>query len=139
MNSFEESIEIAAPAEAVWDVAGKPGQIAEWLPALTSSEVTGSERHCTLADGGELEEKIIEHSDDERRYTYEITTGPMPIASHRSTFSVSGENGGSRVEWDAQFETEQPEQADEVGEMLRSTYREGLESLRDRVEAGTAA
>lgn len=139
MPEFQETIDIEAPADAVWDVAGRPGRIADWLPALTTSELTGSERHCTLTNGAELEEKIIEHSDDERRYTYEIVSGPMPLASYRSTFAVDGADGRSRIEWGAEFETEQPEQADEVADMMRQTYREGLESLRDRVEQRSAA
>jgi uncharacterized protein YndB with AHSA1/START domain len=135
MARIRETIQIAADPDRVWDVAGDPGRIADWLPLLSSSRVDGDARECTMKDGGELRERILEHSDEDHVYSYEILEGPMPIRSYRSRFSVEGHDGHSHVDWEAEFEPERPEQEAELVEMLTKTYREGLESLRGRLEA----
>lgn len=139
MAHVHETITIDADADTVWDIAGDPARIAEWLPALATSSAEGDHRSCTLQDGGELEERIIERSDAERFYEYEILAGPMPVRSYRSRFSVEGHDGHSHVEWRADFSPESAEQEDELTETFAGLYREGLASLRDRLESPEAA
>jgi uncharacterized protein YndB with AHSA1/START domain len=63
MATIHEAITINADPAAVWAIAGDPGRIAEWLPALASSTASGDRRSCTLQDGGDLQERIIRRSD----------------------------------------------------------------------------
>lgn len=139
MATVEETVEIAASPEEVWSLAGEPGRIAEWVPALNASESDGSERACTLANGAELRERILAHSDAERYYAYEIAEGPMPVSSYRSQLSVEGHGDHSHVHWIAEFEPESAEQEAELVETFGGIYRNGLNSLRELVEARTAA
>lgn len=111
-------------------------RIADWLPALESSRVEGDRRSCTLAQGGEIEERILEHSDAERRYRYQILEGPMPLSSYVSTFEVEGHNGHAHVIWTAEFEPEDPAQEQEIAQTFEEIYGGGLESLKEKVENG---
>jgi protein-tyrosine phosphatase len=135
MARIHETIQIEAEPDRVWDAAGDPGRIADWLPLLTSSRIDGDSRECTIKDGGELRERILEHSDEDRSYSYEILEGPMPIRSYRSRLSVEAHNAHSHVDWEAEFEPEQPEQESALADMFTKTCREGLESLRERLES----
>lgn len=81
--------------------------------------------------GAELKERILEHSDEQRSYSYEIVEAPMPVRSYRSRLSVRGHGDHSHVEWEAEFEPE-------LVEAFSRTYREGLENLRQRFEAAAA-
>jgi carbon monoxide dehydrogenase subunit G len=139
MAHIHEEIEIHAAPGDIWALAGDPGRIADWLPALSSSRAAGDKRECTMTNGAELKERILEHSDEERSYNYEIVDAPMPVRSYRSRLSVQGHDGHSHVHWEAEFEPEDAEQEAELLEMFTRTYRDGLESLRDRLEADSAA
>lgn len=134
---ISEAITVHGSPEAVWAVAGDPGAIGEWLPALAESSFSDGERVCTTGDGAEIRERIVEHSDAARSYTYEIVTSPMPLRSYRSTLSVDGHENHSHVTWEAKFEALEVGQEEELEAMFSGLYREGLASLRDRVE-GTA-
>lgn len=135
MASIHETIQIDASADEVWAVAGDPGRIADWLPALSSSRAEAGARECTMVNGAELKERILEHSDDERSYTYEIVEAPMPLRSYTSRFAVEGHDGHAHVEWEADFEPEEAGQEAELVEAFTQTYREGLESLRQQFES----
>jgi len=135
MAHIHETIQIEADPDHVWSVAGDPGRIADWLPLLSSSRVDAGERECTMTNGGELKERILEHSDEQRSYAYEIVQSPLPLRSYRSRFSVAGHQGHSHVDWEADFDPERAEQEAELVDTFSQTYRDGLESLRQRVES----
>lgn len=135
MAHIHETIEVDADPQQVWAIAGDPGRIADWVPALSSSREEAGQRECTMTNGAELKERILEHSDEERSYTYEIIEAPVPLRSYRSRLSVHGHDSHSHVDWEADFEPEQPEQEAELVEAFTQTYREGLESLRSRLES----
>lgn len=139
MAHVHEEIEINASPDEIWPLAGDPGRIADWLPALSSSRAEGSARECTMVNGAELKERILEHSDEQRSYSYEIVEAPVPLRCYTSRLSVHGHDGHTHVVWDADFEPEDAEQEGELVEMFTQTYREGLESLRERFEPGSAA
>lgn len=120
-------------------LAGDPGRIAEWVPALKTSDLEGETRRCALEAGGELEERILEHSDDARFYVYEITDGPMPLSNYTSRFALEGHDGHTHVVWTAEFEPQQAQQDGELEATFRDVYRQGLETLRERAEASAAA
>ena len=77
-----------------------------------------------------------ERSDAERFYVYEITDSPMPIASYRSRLAVSGHGDHAHVTWTADFEPAEGGDADQLEATFSQIYRDGLESVRSRVERG---
>ena len=134
MGLVNETIEIRALPEDVWAVAGDPGRIGEWVPALAGSIPVDEGRACTLQDGAEILERVLEHSDDGRYYVSEITSSPLPLRSHTSRLSVHGHGNHSHVNWVAQFEAESPDLEPELVQQFGRIYREGLATLRERVE-----
>jgi uncharacterized protein YndB with AHSA1/START domain len=138
MTEINETITIDAPAEEVWAPAGDPGRIAEWLPFLETSSTEKGERMCTTKTGDRVVDRIVERSDEERYYEYEIVESPMPLRSYRSRLAIDGHGDHSHVAWTATFATEDPGAAEELEETFRGLYREGLEGLRDAVEAARA-
>jgi len=136
---ISENITVDRSPEAVWAIAGDPGAIGDWLPALTESSYSEGERVCLTGDGAEIRERIVEHSDAERSYTYEIVNSPLPLKSYRSTLVVHGHGDHSHVTWEAQFEALEEGQEPELEAMFSGLYREGLASLRDRVEGVAGA
>ena len=136
MPQINESITIDADPDRVWAVAGDPATISEWLPAIATSSVDGEQRSCTTVDGADLHERIVERSDDDRFYVYEITDSPMPLASYRSRLSVDGHAGHSHVTWTADFEPAEGRDAGELEATFSQIYRDGLESVRSQVERG---
>lgn len=139
MAQVHETIEIQASPDQVWSVAGDPGRIGDWLPALAGSTVEGDRRTCTTEDGAELEERILEHSNDQHYYTYEITRAPFPVTSYRSRLGVEGHHDHSHVTWEAHFEAESPGQEAELVETFSDIYRQGLENLRANLEGASVA
>ena len=129
-----ETIAVAADAGRVWSVVGDAATISAWLPAIATSSVEGQQRFCTTADGADLRECILERSDDERFYVYEILDSPMPVQSYRSRLSVDGHGDHSHVTWTADFEPSEGADAAEVEAMFSTIYREGLENVRARVQ-----
>jgi hypothetical protein len=136
---ISETITMHGSPEAVWAIAGDPGAIGEWVPALAESSYSGHERVCTTGDGAEIRERVLAHSDADRSYTYEIVTSPMPLRSYRSTLTVHGHDGHSHVTWEAELVALEEAQEPELQAMFSQLYREGLATLRDRVEAVAVA
>jgi len=134
MALVNETIEIRALPDDVWAVAGDPGRIGEWVPALAGSTSVDEGRACTLQDGAEILERVLEHSDEGRYYVSEITSSPLPLRSHTSRLSVHGHGDHSHVNWVAEFEAESPQLEPELVQEFAHMYREGLTTLRNRLE-----
>ena len=139
MANVRETVTIAAHPNEVWEIAGDPGRIADWVPAIATSAADGDERSCTLVDGAELVERILGRSDAQRYYDYEIVDAPMPVRFYRSRLSVTERDGIAQVDWTAEFEPQRPADEDRLVEAFAATYRGGLEALRDQVETRGAA
>jgi len=139
MAIVHETIQIEADPERVWELAGDPARIAEWVPALASATAEGGERRCTLEDGGELVERIIERPTRSGSTSTRSSTRPMPLRSYRSRLTVHGHDGHAHLDWVAEFEPQQPGHEEQLAEAFAATYRSGLEELRGRFEVGLRA
>ncbi len=139
MTQVRETIEIHASPEDVWALAGDPGRIGEWVPALAGSTMENGYRACTTRDGAEIVERVLEHSEEEHYYIYEITNSPLPLRSYRSRLAVHGHADHSHVTWEAEFDAESPDLEPELATRFGQIYREGLATLRERLEVPRAA
>ncbi len=139
MAQILEGVEIHAPAEQVWALVGDPGRIGEWVPALAGSTLHDDYRACTTQEGAKIVERILDHSDEEHYYIYEIASSPLPLRLYRSWLSVQGHGDHSHVSWEAEFEAESPDLEPEPAGKFGEIYREGLAALRDRLEVAAAA
>ncbi|WP_068268799.1 SRPBCC family protein [Aldersonia kunmingensis] len=131
---------IDATPDSVWKVGGDTPNVADWIPALEKSHQLADVRYATFANGGgEATERIVDHNDAERSYTYELVSGPLPLSFYKSTFTVNGHPDGSEVVWRAEFAASSVESEAELGAAIADIYRSALIELAVRVVATTLA
>ena len=121
---------IAATPDAVWTIGGDTANVAKWVPAIEKSYQEGDLRYATFAGGGgEATERIVEHSDEQRRYVYEYLSGPLPLEVYRSEFVVRDHGTGSEVVWAAEFRAVDTAAEPALAETISQIYGAALEQL----------
>jgi len=132
-----DTMEIDAPASAVWKKVRNFGDLASWLPVISTSEielgddnVPGAVRLLTLPDGGKVREELLEHDEDARSMTYSILEAPEPIKDYRSTLKIEENGAGSRVVWTGSFEG-----GPEMVDFFHGIYQAGLTNLKQSLES----
>lgn len=131
-NDFEVTIDVVAPPDAAWALAGDPARVHEWFAPVVSLEVDGDTRTATMGNGAVLVERVVDRDDAARRYSYEVVSGIPGLTSHRATIRVDGRGGGSTVGW-RQTATSEVEGYD-MERRLAGVMTAGLERLRDILE-----
>lgn len=147
-----ETVEIAAPPEAVWARVGD-FQDMSWHPAVFATEGEGGneiDATRTLTLGGEggptIAEELYKYDDAKRTYSYRITdvdVTTLPVTNYSSHLTVKeGDAGGSLVEWRGAFyrgdpnNDPPPELNDEAAiAAVTEIYRAGLDALKTELEA----
>ena len=86
-NDFEVVMDMAAPPDAVWALAGDPGRIGEWFAPVAACEMDGDVRTVTMGNGAVLVERV-ERDDPARAYSYSVLSGIPGLTSHRATLRV---------------------------------------------------
>jgi carbon monoxide dehydrogenase subunit G len=127
-----ENVQVSASPEQVWGHIGDPSALAAWHPAIDGSEVDGSDRLCVLGDGGQVKERITEHSDGDRYYAYEILESPLPIRDCSSRLAVTASDQGSLLQWDSAFEADGASDED-AAELISGIYRAGLDNVAQQL------
>jgi hypothetical protein len=133
MADVSQSITVEQSPAEVWEVIGDPLAVARFLPMIESARMDGDLRVAAV-QGGEITERILEHSDAERYYTYEVVDGPMRLESYHSKLSVSSEGDGAVVLWEADFEPPAGVDKGKVAAGIDKTYVGGLAELRGILE-----
>lgn len=123
---------VPAAVQQVWDTIGKFGALADWHPAVSSSETEdgGEKRRLTLVDGSQIVEELVEKDDGSHAYTYTIVqSGPLPVQNYESTIKVEDDGkGNSKVTWSGHFQpTSDP---DDARKAIENVYQTGLENLK---------
>jgi hypothetical protein len=129
---------IAASPDRVWQIIGRFDGLHTWHPVIGScvSTQAGGDtiRTLTTVDGGVVIEKLLGHSDADRRYSYTIEESPLPVSGYRATLSVAP--AGDRhalVSWESRFEATIPDEAAAL-DVIAGIFAAGLEALRASVE-----
>jgi len=131
-----ETVVISASPDAVWKVAGDAGAIAEWVPAIESSHLEGDVRHATFAGGGgDATERIVEHDDAGRAYSYEYLTGPLALEVYRSRLAVMDHGEGAEVLWASEFTAGSAEEEAQLATAIAGIYRGALDTLKKRLQS----
>lgn len=149
-QKVNKSIEINAPADAVWKVIGN-FQDMSWHPAIEKTEGSGgndagAKRTLTLKGGAKIEEALTRYDAASKSLGYEITNVDvkvLPVANYSSTLSVAGEGGKSTVTWKGAFyrgymnNDPPPELSDEAAvKAVTGIYDAGLAAIKAKAEAG---
>lgn len=144
------TIDIAAPVDRVWALAGDFGAISRWHRGLKSSESSngnqpGARRTLVFANGEVLHEDLDAWDADKHEYQYrmsEANVKALPASSYSAILRVSAAEQGTRVEWKSRAYrgdtgNEPPESlSDEaVTQALQQFFATGLAELKAKAEA----
>lgn len=143
-----ETIQINAPADAVWARIKNFEALKDWHPAVATSPATqgntvGSVRNITLKGGGELTETLEAYNDAQRKYSYRLKDGgALPVTNYTSTITVTPDGDAkSTVEWRGAFyrgypnNDPPPDKNDEAAvAAVTGVYKAGLQNLKQLAE-----
>ena len=148
--NVSKSIEINAPATAVWEQVKDFDALNRWHPAVAKDEivegtnnVVGAVRVLTLGDGGTIREKLLAYDANAHSMKYSILEGVLPVSSYESTITVE-QNGAtaSKVTWAGKFKRKDvgptpAKGADDATAKttMESVYQGGLDNLKKMAEA----
>jgi hypothetical protein len=135
VQSFAESVELAASPDAVWSVIGQFSL--EWHPAVARArligEGSGQLRRLETRDGREIIERLEEVDDAKRSYRYALVAG-VPATHYVGVINVRPKGSGSVAEWRVEFlANNEPDIV--VRTMVSTLVRTGLGSLKQRFAA----
>lgn len=130
MAEVRESVSVAAGADAAWELIGDPAALADWHPAVDSSEMENGTRHVVLGNGGRIEERITEQSG--RSYSYELIESPLPVSDYSSRLSVEPSDQGATITWTSTFQAQGVSES-EAEELIAGSYRAGLDAVAQRL------
>lgn len=140
MANASASIEIAAPADRVWQLVGGFDSLPDWLPYIPTSTLSegGRVRHLANPGGDTLVERLIAFDERGRSYSYAILQAPFPVKDYQATIRVVG-NGrqGARVDWSGTF-TPVGVSEQEATRLFQGIYEDGLKALAEAFAARDA-
>lgn len=136
MATVSEDIRISAPAADVWATVRDFGAIDEYVPAVASAELSGTgvgaERTLTLAEGGQVVERLESIDDDTRTLRYTIVESPLPVEDYEGHLTVTEmDDSTCEVTWASSFEGDGAPD-DEIAGTFSELYTVGLEGLNER-------
>ncbi len=104
MPEFTISRQINAPVEKVWEVLHDFGNIQQWSPGVTASELTsvgpvteGSTRHCDFAPFGGVNERVDRLEQNKRLTVHIYKTFKLPISGAVADFNIAPHSGGTEL------------------------------------------
>ncbi len=95
MATLRREVRIAATADDVWQVVGRPELLHLWFPGITACTVQGTTRIITTGAGIPMPEEIVTNDALQRRFQYTITA-PL-FRNHLATVDVIDLGDGTCV------------------------------------------
>lgn len=146
----EQSIEIAAAPDMVWNLLSNPAAYGEWHPDISSvvmdGEGAGAKRTIGFTSGGSLIEGIDRIDEDGKNIRWRLSQEDIevfPASYYTHSVKVEGTGAGSVVTWSASFfradTTNEPLERhnDEAAiAAVKELASHGLEGLRSHFETG---
>lgn len=141
MTTVHRSRLIAAPADRVWALVRDFAGLDRWVPALPAPlelvgdpEKPGAER--MFRNDGEIfvVERLVTLDDEARITSYSIVTSPAPLTDHLGTITVTEQEDGTLVEWQATFDTDEQFAEQFTMMMGAGTFEPGLQRLAELCE-----
>ena len=129
MAEVHVSKRFKGPAERMWKRIGDPLRLAEWHPAIESTEAldSGRGRINSLVGGGEVRETLLEQSANS--HAWRIDESPLPVKTLTASITVRAEGPAScSVDWSATLVPNGVPEADAV-EIVHGFFQAGLDAL----------
>ncbi|MBI3606922.1 MAG: SRPBCC family protein [Nitrospirae bacterium] len=133
--------EIAVDSKRLWDVISGIGAVEKWFSGLihtcrVDGKGVGATRHCTMADGTKLDERIVEIDPQRLSFTYTIDDNPgLPALKVRGTMQLTPlGQGRTELIWRAEYKPRK-EMPGVMKKMLEEVYPMGIQSLAEYCRA----
>jgi len=131
-QTVTESVELAAPPDAVWLLIGQFNL--DWHPLVAKVRLvgtgTGQLRRIETRDGREIVERLEDADDAKRIYRYALVAG-IPASLYAGTIEVRPKGDGCIAEWRVEFLADsQPDIV--VRGLVSNLLKSGLGSLNTR-------
>lgn len=144
--------QIAASPQTVWERVRNFHDMS-WHPAVAKTEgeggnSIGASRVLTLANGGQIHEKLEKYDETKHTFFYRIESVDvkvLPVTNYSSWFSIkANDSGGSLVTWRGAFyrgfpnNDPPPELSDQAAkDAVTGVYESGLANLKKLLEQGS--
>ncbi|EFL87828.1 SRPBCC family protein [Ahrensia sp. R2A130] len=132
------------PCDDVWAVLRDFNGHDVWHPAIATSAIergdpsdrVGCVRRFTLADGGELREKLLTLSDLEQSYSYCLLDTPVPLFNYVSHVRLLPVIDGNATfwQWEGRFDTPEGRRNELMDLVGDGIYGAGFEAIRTHLE-----
>jgi uncharacterized membrane protein len=106
MTDVSASIEIATPADKVWDILGGFDNLPLWLSLIRTSKLEdgGRVRRLEAVGGALIVERLLHFDEAARRFRYSHLEAPDPVTDYVAEMAVETVTATrSRVHWSASF------------------------------------
>jgi len=131
--------DMEASAEAVWALLRDFNEWNRWHPAILSSDrleghpnQPGEVRRLGLGGEATITERLVDYSDADKRYTYIILSGVMPVQQYESTIQVeSAGDGKAKITWKGSFDADGVSDTEAI-KAIEGVYESGLDALQRR-------
>ncbi|MFD3419002.1 SRPBCC family protein [Streptomyces decoyicus] len=140
MHTLTRTTVVTAGPDAVWQVIGTFGGLADWHPLLPPSviedgadpETPGAVQAFSVDGQVVIRERLLEKDDSRRVLRYTIHESDVPVTDYVSTLSVHPHETGAEIRWAATYEAADalvPEIEKHFGDVI---YATGLDALKER-------
>lgn len=109
-QQLSRSIQVNAPADAVWEILADPASITTWQPDIANAtmdgEGAGAKRTIEFASGGTLIDGIDEISAEKMMIRWRLSQEDIevfPVSFYTNSITVTAEGDGANVAWQASF------------------------------------
>ncbi|MEM8665839.1 MAG: SRPBCC family protein [Pseudomonadota bacterium] len=133
---------IDAPVEAVWEILRDFNGHDEWHPAVADSAMergapvdkVGGVRRFHLADGSELREQLLTHSDIDMAFSYCLLDTPVPLLNYVAHVRLFPVTDGDMTfwQWESRFDTPKGRESELARMVGDDIYVAGMEAIRAR-------
>ena len=135
--AITKTVQIDAPASAVWAKIRDFNSLNGWHPAVIRDEIVegenntvGTVRLLTLGDGGTIREKLLIWDDAGMNLTYNIIEGVLPVRDYVATLKVERlTDKSSKVTWSGSFSASAGADDQKASDTIRGIYDAGLDNL----------
>ena len=125
--------EIAASADALWELVRDFGGIQRWNPTLSSCELDkpgiGGVRTITMGEVT-VRERLEKLDEGAKTLSYSIVEAPLPVRDYLATIEVAEAGPSrSRIVWRSTFEPGgMPDE--QLTQLFDGVYRQAIDGLR---------
>ena len=90
-----------ATADRLWEVLGKPDRV-DWVPGVQHCVLEGDVRSLTLPGAGNIKERILFYSNEQRIIEYSCFEAPGTLKTHYARMEVIPNAKGCQLLWHAE-------------------------------------